>query len=269
MSSRAVTAAAGRPPTLNGDALWPDSLVMDVGVDSGGARAHARTVNVRLLAVDRAGADIDSEYGHRHAPATGVTKLAGTVDHPAVTTDGDGHSKIVLHPSTISGPVVIIATAANADSVVDTLRIGVPGLVSLTPGSTADLVGGTAIHPSSHWVRQEMWTLLLQFADSLHAMTDSVTHFNDASLPFGGKFDLDRQFSSPDAACVFRKAGEPPRQLPDGCHSRHRIGLDNDVRSRGFAADKAHLQDVMDLWEAISGTRPVHEADHLHFAYRP
>jgi hypothetical protein len=100
-------------------------------------------------------------------------------------------------------------------------------------------------------------------------LTDSVTHVNDASLQYGGKFDLDRQWSSPDPACVFRRVGQPPRVSPNGCHSRHRIGLDNDIRSRDFAGDKGHMQDVMDLWEDLSGTRPVPEADHLHFAYRP
>jgi urocanate hydratase len=63
--------------------------------------------------------------------------------------------------------------------------------------------------------------------------------------------------------------GVPARQLLDGCHSRHRIGRDIDVRNGGFRKNVKHRNRVTDIWTYFSGGHePVREGDHLHFPYR-
>jgi hypothetical protein len=165
--------------------------------------------------------------------------------------------------------VKFVARTAEGDSTVDTLRVGVAELELLGVTTHFDLIGQKPIHPSSHWVSATMAAALREFADSLYAVTDSVTHLNDASLKFGGKFDLHRQWAADDAACIFKKRGAPDKPIPAGCHSRHRIGRDIDVRNNGFLPDSKHEKEVFRLWKKIEGTlEPVAEGDHLHFPFR-
>jgi hypothetical protein len=258
---------AGRPPTF-GNQLWPDSLVVDVGIDSAGRRAANRTLTLALRAIDDSGQSIDRDFGHVHRGGAGALKSPGGISRTTVTTDATGHSRAILRPSIVAAPVVLVVSGAGLDTAADTIRIGVPGLARLTLTPSNDLVGMTSIHPNSFWVSFAMGKKLYEFADSLRAITDSMTHFNDASLQFGGKFDLHRQWDTPDAACSFRKVGEAPRSLPTGCHSRHRLGRDIDVRNRGFAGNARHEKEVLRLWKKIAGHEVVAEGDHLHFPYR-
>jgi hypothetical protein len=257
---------AGAPPRF-GDGYWPDSLIIDVGIESAGTRVAGQSISMYLLAVDKGGASIDGEYGHIHNSTMGAVKSPGVLSAARVTTDGSGHSRAVFRPNKISGPVVLVATAAGADSAVDTIRVGVPGLTLLTATPSNDLIGSTGIHPNAYWVTIEMAGKLREFADSFHVETDSLAHFNDASLHYGGKFDLNQQWGTPDATCVFRPRGRPPVTIPTGCHSRHRIGRDVDFRNRDFTVSRFEILAIR-LWREIGGLAPIQETDHLHFPYR-
>lgn len=249
---------------------WPSQVTLFVAVDSQGSHLFGRTVTVAVETVDSLGASIDSFYSHVHTGAAGFAKPSGSISQATVNTGPDGLATVTYTSSGVSGPIILTGMSAGADSVADTLTVGVPGLTQLGSGGHYTPVGETTIHPSSHWVRPEVVVPLAALADSFFAHFGRGLEYNDASLPLGGKFDLHRQWNQDDPQCVFQPQNAPPRPNPRGCHQLHRVGMDVDLRTRvgtqPFTGEELRLIRV--VWNLLTGDRAGTEADHYHLNFR-
>ena len=263
----------GRPPYL-GDAIWPDSLMIAAYLDTVGPNPEllGRAITLSVEAVDSSGRSIDSIFGHAHPGAFGA-KPAGSLEQTVVMSGTEGSNTTVFLPSGVSGPVILRGTAPNADSFIDTIWVGVPGLAQVQPSATHDTTGGVPAHPFGHnvWVRPEMLDTLARFADTVYSDLGVRSVFNDASLPFGGKFDLHQQWDAPDPGCSFTQVKNRIDTIvvasPGGCHQTHRTGWDVDLRIRGvFNPDDIDL--VVKIWEAQSCSKAYFEGSHIHLALR-
>ena len=152
------------------------------------------------------------------------------------------------------GNVELRGVSAKAKTAIDTITVTVSGLVELTEGGNVDTVGVLAAHPDNHWGTTGMVNSLISLADSLHDTYSLKLRVNDISLPLGGKFDLNADYSS------------------GGDHAEHRDGTNADVDVSGLSA--AQLDFVRKKWEALS-TLPAADAvhdetktrNHFHFRY--
>jgi hypothetical protein len=92
-----------------------------------------------------------------------------------------------------------------------TIGILVPGLSELGPGVNYDLVGQTATHPSNHFGSASLLASLTSLAQTYAAAYPGQRlGYNDMSLPYGGLFDINANWSTP--------------------HVSHRLGTDVDLR---------------------------------------
>jgi len=264
--------------------LWPTELrgvpeqqsdstvVLYVQVDSIGAGfLPNRTVTLTATAIDEAGAAADGAYGHFHRGLNGLPKPAG-VFLPAnasqvVVNTGDSVGLVTYRTSAVSGPVILRGESEGAKPAVDTIPVGVFGLVELVPGPTFDTVGPTTIHPSSNWVTPVMGARLMELADSFFAKYGTKLGYNDASLPRGGKFDLHEQWGADDPTCRFRNRSGVLIAAPRGCHGLHRLGLDVDLRVLNLSSQQRNR--VRDLWSVLAEEQVINEGDHYHLRYRP
>ena len=137
---------SGTPPLYNG-AIQPTSATITLYVDSAGLAVHNRSITVNLTAVDSAGAGSDSIFGHFHhghySGSGGLAKPVGTLVDTAgntgsylvVNTGNGGMVKVTFHAPMISGPIVLQAISANADSAPDYHHHGY-----LWPGADVELI---------------------------------------------------------------------------------------------------------------------------------
>lgn len=239
------------PPLLNGQP-WPDTLYLNVTVDSAGNHLPNRTVNLSLQAIDSAGRSVDSSYGHIHAGTGGAQKPAGSLSQTTVSTGASGVAIVRFKAGTISGPVVVRATSVDADSAQDTLVVSVPALQALVQSQSDTLIGQNGAHPINHYGLQAMITRLNALADSFYSTYSARLYINDMSLSYGGKFDTDSSWS--------------------GAHDEHRVGRDADLRTNGDGSlDQGQRDYVWLIWERLGGkvhneTKTSHP--HYHLRYR-
>ena len=250
-----------------GKGLWPDSLRFEVSVVvSHGTPLPNRQIRLQVTPIDAGGTSVDAVFGHKHIGAGTVVKEAGRLSSTFVTTSEVGIASVTFRPTIVSGPVILRATSPGAEPMVDTIWVGVPGLVQLVPSVTFDTVKNTVIHPSSNWVTPTMHTLLLQLADSFSATYHKKLGYNDASLPFGGKFDLRSQWSSPDSSCWNHPAGQDTTRALWGCHQRHRLGRDVDMRTNNLSP--VEIGFLRRTWLRLAAIESRKEGNHDHLPFR-
>jgi len=246
-------------------AAGPTELQLRVSLNSNDTTVKNKWVKLSLAAVDSAGQGSDSPYGHFHRGRGGIPKPTGKLDpKDSVNTGSDGLQGLFKYTSSqVSGPIVVRAEMEGAlpDSL--TIPVGVPGLVQLVPNGSFELVGVVAdTHPSSNWVTSKMERVAREFADSFFTAIQKKVGFNDASLPFGGKFDLHGQWDQSSLPiCLFKGAHHPA-----GCHQRHRVGMNLDLRIQGLSEDERTK--LKQIWENVAGTRVGKEGSHFH-VFRP
>lgn len=235
-----ITANQGRP-LLNGQP-WPDTLYLNVVVDSSGTWLTNRTVTLSLQSIDSGGRSTDSSYGHVHQ---GPQKPSGTLSPISVNTGTSGVGSVLFHAGAVSGPVVVRATSAGADSSQDTLLVRVAGLEELVVSDFDSLIGRTNAHPVNHYGIPAMVTRLNALADSFYARYQQKIWYNDMSLPYGGVFDTALNWMPP--------------------HSEHRSGRDVDVHTNGLSVGQRRF--LSSRWVLLGGA-PHPEATHFHLRYR-
>jgi len=160
--------------------------------------------------------------GHIDGHHTGA-RPTGSLRRAQGMTDASGEFQTTYTPSHISGIVTIEAAVAGARGS-DTFTVQVPGLQELLPGNNYVLIGfaNTPEHPegTNHWGAAAANNGLRQIADDYKAEfygqnpipENRKLHYNDQSLPLGGKFDLAHRWSNA------------------GPHREHRVGINCDVR---------------------------------------
>ena len=254
-----VIESVGSPPLLGRRRVWPDSLIMRLRVDSMGVPVPNQTITLQALAIDSSGAGLDAEFGHRHPGRSAEAKPAGSFRVSTVNTGASGEVTVVYRPSIVSGPVVLVAAAESADTARATVWVGVDSLVELVEGTRIDTVGTTGEHPAANGVTVAMREKLTSLADSIWSLWRVRAQLNDASLPWGGKFDIRGHWVS-DPLCR-TASGQPD---PGGCHAEHRIGRNVDFNSPAYSP--ARQQRIWAMWESLGG-RVVKEGTHFHFRY--
>ncbi len=239
--------------------LGGDYEVLDISVvDSAGARLPGRTVTLTLKAEE-------GTAGHAH---TG-NKPPGAVDaqgEESVVTGADGWAHVMYQAPAVSGAVEVHGTSDSATAAVDTIEVGVAGLVALAPGATYTLIGWRAEHPDNHFGTPQMLADLRALADSLSLRAavyarfpdsirgtsrfPSVLGINDISLTLGGVFDLDLNWRPP--------------------HEDHSVGRSADLDVRRGTDDDDYAAAVQTIWEVRLHHRVGDERssrNHLHASF--
>jgi hypothetical protein len=238
----------------------PSQVQLRVRVNRGGVDLKDQVVQLSLTAIDSSGKGSDGPFGHFHTGFGEVHKPTGKLDpEDSVNTGSDGLQGVVKYTSSIvSGPILVRAEIEGALPDTLTIPVGVPGLVELEPGSTITLVGVKTIHPSSNWVTEQMLVQAKRLADAFSLEFHKPIGFNDASLRFGGKFDLEQQWDQPASTdCKLNGVHNPK-----GCHQRHRVGRNIDLDNPGMS--KAEAIFARNFWELrIHGYVGV-ESGHYH-----
>ena len=167
----------------------------------------------------------------------------------------------------MAGPVDIRGTSNGAADATQAVLVAVPGLSSLPEGEHYTLIGVRSAHPESHNGTTGLNAALGALADSLAAyaaliptMPDSlkptgrfpnVLAINDMSLPLGGLFDLDANWTC--------SAG----------HCDHRVGTNADIDVRRGAEDDDYARYVQLIWQVKLGHELGDErTDHNHYHLR-
>ena len=217
-------------------------MQLRVSVDSSGIKLPNRSVTLSVAAVDSAGGGIDGPYGHYHRGAGGAQKPAGSVSPITVNTGPSRVATATYRTGPISGPVILRAESQGAKSRVDTVHVGVLGLVPLSPRYSDSLVGSSETHPAwaNHWGLPSMVQRLNLLADAFYSEFHRKIWFNDLSLPLGGRYDFTNNWGYP--------------------HDEHRAGRDLDLKTDPDGREdlggmtEAQRTWVWEFWEFLGGT---------------
>jgi hypothetical protein len=145
--------------------------------------------------------------GHEHDAGRHVSPYTGTLSAASGTTVADGTVSFTFGAPEISG---VHTFTAQCDSPICTnnpqtsrINVMVPGLLPIPPsglyalyeadGSVIGAVKGR--HPSNHYLTPAAANQLLVIAINYHHLNPQapVLHINDASLMWGGMFDIDAE----------------------------------------------------------------------------
>lgn len=204
--------------------------------------ASVRSVTLTLEVAAGSGGHIDAAH-----VGGNVERPKGTFDRERATlrgmTDTSGVFRTTYRASIFSGRTKIKVTSGNliTDVILD---VKVPDLVELFEGNNYNLIGfaGIAAHPegTNHWGTADANRGLREIADAYAAKfypnpnepipENKKLHYNDQSLPQGGKFDVDIRWS-----------------LAHRNHDEHRVGINCDVRC---CADPGDVP--TDRWEELN-----------------
>ncbi len=145
------------------------------------------------------------------------------------------------------------------------------GLQQLQPGAHYVLEGGTATHPGTmnHFATADMNTRIGIVADAFYTLTSKpatpttppvpgeLTHVNDISLFYGGRFDAGRSVGGHLQACSDAATGN----CWSFSHVEHRLGTEVDIYNDNFG-------DPVKRWKfyrALLAQFDVHiEGNHYH-----
>jgi hypothetical protein len=202
--------------------------------------------------------NVAADGGHQNH--SGV-RPAGAFDHASQRTDGNGQAQAVFTPGQFGGSSNIVI-ASNGTTIVDTpVFILVPGLQALAPpqGNSAYVLTGSSedgntYHPNGHYAKPQANTGLQQIAATYQSTLFPAAQFpngvpqadrlrfNDASVAFGGKFDITRNFRVPPA----------PSWQTRGSHDEHRVGINCDLSDRNIPNNQVMVNGVLrDRWQVM------------------
>ncbi|MFM9879362.1 MAG: hypothetical protein ACKVOO_03000 [Burkholderiaceae bacterium] len=159
--------------------------------------------------------------GHDHNDAT---RPRGSLSIAQGTTDVNGEVKVTFTASQIAGTHTISATCGNCinSPASKAIRVKVPDLVDIFTLPYQDAqwaipgVGQRAEHTDNHYLTVAAATRLLDISRRFRQIWPTAPRLtlNDASLVWGGKFDIDGTWET------------NPRR-----HAEHRLGDNIDVRA--------------------------------------
>jgi len=189
-----------------------------------------RSVTLRVVAASDP--EQSSDWGgHVAAQHTGE-RPRGTLAATRGTTDGNGVFRTTFRAPIFNSPSRIEVTSGSASTGLNVF-IYVEGLSELGAGTNYNLIGcaNTPAHPcgTNHWgttaANQGLVEIASDYKNEYYANQDipdaSKLAYNDQSLPYGGKFDLDHRWSSANAE-----------------HAEHRVGINCDTRSGNIPGER-------------------------------
>ena len=178
---------------------WEDSSEIEVLVVNSSTGEPVKGVSVNLE-------DKPIEYsgGHDH----NGDRPSGTFEDINITTDSTGRASTEWTPPEFGGYEKIIARTTNtffpaADT--DTVTVRVDGLTFLPATPYYEKVGGTQYHHGppgyaedhNHYGTPDLVGAIYGMASNYRNNGGEIISINDMSLPFGGLFDIDGNWSPP------------------------------------------------------------------------
>ncbi len=153
--------------------------------------------------VSLSAAAVSNSGGHQHTSGRPV----GSFSNGTGTTNSGGQFTTQYTASAFGGSETITGTI-NGSNGSQTLTVAVPALVQLFSGPNYTLVGPTSTHPVDHYgtANTNLVNIANQYAN---AFPGGVLNYNDQSLPQGGLFDVNANWTNP--------------------HVEHRLGINCDV----------------------------------------
>lgn len=209
--------------------------------------------------------------GHVHItgaqPGTGRFSNNTLQELSNLTTDATGRFETNYTAGQIGIEEDIIATATFSGAEIQgksRLEIKIPDLVAIPSNPTLyQLTGETTDHPLNHFVTSDVYFRVASvfgianmYASSniISFQDNGLLQINDASLPYGGVFDLCGTLN-PNDRCL---------SYPNGGHLSHRIGVDIDIgreESDGSTVKIRPLDEIARPWKC---TR-VRERSSIHY----
>jgi hypothetical protein len=196
------------------------------------------TVTIELIRVANSG-------GHNHGGATTAALAVGTAS-PTRFVLGNNYPqnvRVVHRASDVCGTVVIRARfSQGSPNVIDNHdQILIPGLVPIPASQSLQLKPPTAEHRSPYWAQPAFRNKLVRLAADYFAQTGKAITVTDASLQWGGRFDL-------------RSDWRPP-------HHEHMDGRQADLRKYDMTPeDQTRFRAIA----AQVGIAILEESDHWH-----
>lgn len=201
----------------------------------------------------------DNNGGHNHGfdthpviqPANGALQFSGTDTDPSplgVRGQTQNSEVLITHPMPqVAGKIIVEETLTappgrrcaggcftfNSQKRKNTIDVRIPGLTRL-PTSTAFHItarGGTASHPEGTWGTLNTVGRAVYLASEYFKITGRRLSINDLSLPKGGVFDIDSNWTKP--------------------HASHRTGTDMDLNRADEGGVTVNCEDDDALDKAI------------------
>jgi hypothetical protein len=188
---------------------------------------------------------IPGSGGHNHGGATTDAAAVGTVSPSSFTLPNGYPQNIrsVFRATDVCGAIRCVSrfTSSNPPVVENRIEVLIQGLQSIPSSTNLRLKPPTAEHPSPYWAAPDFINKLVQCANSYAQKTGKPLTVTDASLPWGGRFDLNQNWAPP--------------------HHEHMDGRQADLRSNDMSpTDKeAFLQAA-----AQAGLSVLDESNHWH-----
>ena len=180
--------------------------------------------------------------GHQHGSAH-EPEAIGTCNPQSLVLTGSYPQNMPSEFTAPEGCGIIIHTASfsNGSVIPDRIEVLIPGLVPIAASNNLRLKPPTEVHPSPYWVDPSMNPRLTTLADRYFAERGKFLTVTDASLVWGGRFDLNCDWKRP--------------------HAEHQNGRQVDMRSRDMTEDDIAV--FRRICREV-GLTPVLEGDHWH-----
>ncbi|MDE3058448.1 MAG: penicillin-insensitive murein endopeptidase [Bacteroidota bacterium] len=206
---------------------------------------------------------VEGTGGHNHNG-----RPAGTFTATSGTTDADGKFVSTYTASAFGGIERITAISGDVKDSAD-VNVKVGGLVELTGGSNYELVGTpnsysgtndpcresppTSLHYSNHYGIPDLISAVQNIASSYSSLHLGIKlRINDMSLPWGGLFDINNDWSTP--------------------HAEHRVGINADIGFNGIGENDGctplNKHDLLGQISKYTNGTPYIEGDHYHIRAR-
>jgi len=190
---------------------------------------------------------------------SGVTNVEGILDFRYKAPPFAGDFEIKVEYTGAGGNI------SFSGSKLDTIVSRLEDTLVLFPETTGVLkVGGTDEHQgptqsttvdNNHWCTDSTSTALQSLAAAYYSADSTILYYNDMSLPFGGKFDINGEWYNTG------------NNTYTNSHEEHFIGINCDIQPEPDYRDSTHWSRIK-IWLFNNGFKYKDEIDpgnHIHF----
>ena len=242
------------PPTLSigvgKTRVWPQ----DTGRPDADSQATITISTSNVAEGTAVSFQLQSVNDGGHVGHTGVRPL-GEVTPENVSIDGEGVASAQFTASHFGGDIRIIATVGDL-SKNKIIQVRVPDLKRVTAGDGYEMAGPTSEHPVGWYATSSTKTNLESIGKAYKEKYDTeentgfegeLLRYNDMSLIYGGKFDLDGDWCT------------------DSDHRAHRVGTEIDLGHKNVPSTR--MKDLEKIVEANNGKIVKRYTNHWHVRF--
>lgn len=189
--------------------------------------------------------------GHYHGGETRDPLAVGTWNPSHVTLAGPypQNVQVVFSAPGACGSIKYIINASNGQIFVGMFEVMFDSLLPIPQTTGITLKPPETIHPSPYWADPPFITKLRELGEKYFAKTHKDIVITDASLPWGGRFDIEAEHPQHPT----------PWQPP---HAEHRNGRQADVRLRDM--NDSDRQAFEAICTGIGLQVAIHSGNHWH-----